>query len=72
MCDFCSKTKPKNWDNFIPKREFENDSLATVFDAVIKGNILEFNYDAYSCDSSFSDEIEIKFCPMCGVSLNAL
>jgi hypothetical protein len=72
MCDFCNKTKPKNWDNFIPKREFENDSLATEFDAVIKGNILEFSYDAYSCDSSFSEEIEIKFCPMCGGSLNAL
>lgn len=72
MCDFCSKVKPKNWNNFISKHEFENDSLATEFDAVIKGNILEFNYDAYSCDSSFSEEIEIKFCPMCGVSLNGI
>lgn len=69
MCDFCSKVKPKNWDNWVDKREFKNDSIANEFDAVIKGNKLIVDYDAYSCDSSFYEEIEIKFCPMCGRSL---
>ena len=73
MCDFCNKVKPKDYGRLLvnpPK--FENDSLASGFDAIIKGNILEFSYDAYSCDSSFSEDITIKFCPMCGVALNAL
>lgn len=69
MCDFCSKNKPKNWDNWVDKRKFKNDSLANEFDAIITGNKLKFDYDAYSCDSSFCEEIEIKFCPMCGRSL---
>lgn len=69
MCDFCSKQKDKNWNNFLPVKKLENDSLASEFDAIIDGNRLMFNYDAYSRDSSFNEEIEIKFCPMCGASL---
>lgn len=35
----------------------------------IQGNFLCLDYSAYSCDSSFNDTIEIKFCPMCGRKL---
>lgn len=35
----------------------------------IRGNHLCVDYAAYSCDSSFNDSIEIKFCPMCGRKL---
>ena len=74
MCDFCNKTKPKDWgkDIFTKNKEFKNEIFDTVPDMFIKGNKLIIEYDAYSCDSSFCDEIEIKFCPMCGSSLNAL
>jgi hypothetical protein len=72
MCDFCNKEKSKEWDYFNKGKEFKNDSIAYSCEAIIKGNKLILDYDAYSCDSSFSEEIDIKFCPMCGVSLNAL
>lgn len=69
MCNFCSKVKPKDFDYFIDKREFKNDSITDEFNTTIKGNKLIFDYNAYSCDSSFYEEVEIKFCPMCGRSL---
>jgi len=37
--------------------------------AYLKGNRLALDYDAYSCDSSFEDFLEIKYCPMCGREL---
>ena len=70
MCDFCNKKKTKDWDNWIEKREFKNDSLFNEISAIIKGNKLILDYDAYSTDSSFYEEIEILFCPICGRSLN--
>lgn len=35
----------------------------------IVGKTLHIDYSAYSCDSSFNDEITINFCPMCGKRL---
>ena len=70
MCDFCSAKKPKDWDNIIPRREFKNESLTEDFEAIIEGCYLHFDYDAFSCDSSFSEIIEIFFCPMCGRKLS--
>jgi hypothetical protein len=67
MCDFCNKPKQKS--SLIKPPEHKNDSLADNFDAVIKGNVLHFEYDAYSTDSSFSEEVKINFCPMCGKAL---
>jgi hypothetical protein len=32
-------------------------------------NILKIGYDAYSCDSSFDEELEINYCPFCGRNL---
>lgn len=32
----------------------------------INANLLRIDYDAYSCDSSFLNEILIKYCPFCG------
>ena len=36
----------------------------------IKQAILMLSYDAYSCDSSFYEEILINYCPCCGEKLN--
>lgn len=30
---------------------------------------MNISYDAYSCDSSFNDSIQINYCPMCGRKL---
>lgn len=70
MCDFCSKKKPKEYNAFDNKKEFTNDSMTDVFKSIIKGNVLTFCYDAYSADSSFDEDVDIKYCPMCGRSLN--
>ena len=32
----------------------------------INANLLRMDYDAYSCDSSFLNEILINYCPFCG------
>lgn len=39
------------------------------FSLYIEGNILIADYNAYSCDSSFSEKVIINFCPMCGEKL---
>jgi len=54
MCRFCENNKKAN------------DSIAESLDMIIEGSKLILGYDAYSADSSFSEEIEIKYCPMCG------
>jgi hypothetical protein len=72
MCNFCNKQKPTKKDYSIVPHKHQNDSFSNEFDAIIEGNVLKFNYDAYSCDSSFYDTIEINFCPMCGRDLNKL
>lgn len=58
MCNFCSKGA-------------DNESLTNLLDVIIYGNELILEYDAYSVDSSFYEEIQIRFCPMCGKSLEA-
>ena len=51
----------------------ENELLdAEYLEIKIEGNKLRLDYDAYSCDSSFNEEIEIKFCMSCGRKLKAL
>lgn len=73
-CDFCSKIKPDDYP--VPCRafpnvpEFTNDSLSNNLDMIIKKNILNLSYNAYSVDSSFYEDIEINFCPMCGKKLS--
>jgi Zn finger protein HypA/HybF involved in hydrogenase expression len=74
MCNFCNKQKPKNFvsridANGFTHKDIRNDSIADRFDAIIEGNKLMCEYDAYSCDSSFSEEIQIMYCPMCGRKL---
>lgn len=68
MCDFCSKPKPKK-DTRIDPPEHQNNSISDEISAIIKGSKLVLDYDAYSCDSSFYEEIDILFCPMCGKAL---
>ena len=70
MCNFCNKQKPKYIvDNSPNKKVVKNDSIAESFNLIIEGNKLMVEYDAYSTDSSFNEEIQIKYCPMCGRSL---
>jgi hypothetical protein len=38
---------------------------------IITGNNLNMGYSAYSCDSSFEDDITINFCMFCGRKLIA-
>jgi len=45
---------------------------AEYLEVKIEGNKLKLDYDAYSCDSSFREEIEIKFCMNCGRKLKAI
>ena len=45
---------------------------AECLEIKIEGNKLKLDYDAYSCDSSFNEDIEIKFCMNCGRKLKAI
>lgn len=54
MCSYCKEGN-----------ELESE-CATYY---IHDKKLIINYRAYSGDSSFEEEIEIKFCPMCGSEL---
>jgi hypothetical protein len=56
MCDYCNKGY-ELWDG------------ETMLGAIIKGDKLHLEYDAYSCDSSFKEEITLKYCPECGEKL---
>jgi len=57
MCNFC-------------KKEERLDTEWNCLRVQIVGNNLEIGYDAYSTDSSFSTEVQIKYCMMCGEKLN--
>ncbi len=59
MCNFC---KPKEE---IKKKE----SLSLILEMILVDKDLKLTYDAYSCDSSFQEYIEINYCPMCGKKL---
>ena len=54
MCDFC-KNEKRIYDDFVKMK--------------IKGDKLTIDYDAYSTDSSFETEVEIKYCMFCGTKL---
>lgn len=45
------------------------DMEFSSLEAIIEGNVIKLSYDAYSCDSSFSTEIYINYCPICGRKL---
>ena len=51
MCKYCEKSE---------------DLGIEYLSASINGNVLTIGYDAYSCDSSFSIDWQIIFCPYCG------
>ena len=38
----------------------------------LEGNVLTLDYDAYSCDSSFTVKLEINYCHMCGEKLEEI
>lgn len=51
----------------------ENELMdSELLEVRIVGNKLKLDYDAYSCDSSFNEEIEVKFCMNCGRKLKAI
>ena len=64
MCKFCDNKDKKG--KSIPNEELNFEYV----NAIIDGNQLSIGYEAYSCDSSFSIDTTINFCPMCGRNLN--
>jgi rRNA maturation endonuclease Nob1 len=52
MCKFCE--------------EREDISELPSLTISISSKYLDIYYDAYSCDSSFHEYIEINYCPKCG------
>lgn len=50
-------------------REGKELAEGSIAEYKIQDNQLTIYYQAPSGDSSFSEEIEIKFCPMCGQEL---
>ena len=67
MCNYCGK-KGKT-SGLLKKPDNRNDSLFENAFCFILGSVLVIEYNAYSCDSSFVESVEIKFCPMCGREL---
>jgi len=64
MCKFCDNKDKKG-------KSIPNEELGLEYvNVIINGNQLMIGYDAYSCDSSFSIDMTINFCPMCGRNLN--
>ena len=45
------------------------ENISNYLKLSIKEKILNIEYNAYSCDSSFNESIKINFCPMCGRKL---
>ena len=63
MCDFCEKGKIL--DCAIVDCTINGTELCISYDDI-------GNHDDFLSDSSFSTEIKIKFCPMCGTELGLL
>ena len=55
MCKFCSKSR--------------TESLDVCGALTIKNAVLRIHYSPVSVDSSWEEEIDINFCPMCGEDL---
>lgn len=79
-CKFCKGEKKKVWKQIGFTRKggekygyveiVEHPSFGETCDLRICGDKLCIDYNAYSTDSSFNDEIKINFCPMCGRKLS--
>lgn len=63
-------TKRKNMCNFCDEKEKISECvLGPSLKMLLEGDEIRLEYDAYSVDSSFTEWIEIKFCPFCGEEL---
>lgn len=81
-CKFCKGESVKEWAclgrsrsgglKFGCKEIVNHMDFGKSCSLKIIGETLSIYYNAYSCDSSFYDEIKIKFCPFCGRRLNNL
>lgn len=79
-CKFCQGETVKEWGclgrsrkgylKYGYKESVKPIDFGETCDLTITGRTLHVDYNAYSCDSSFNDEIAINFCPMCGKKLN--
>lgn len=62
MVGYSRKGRPK-YENVDVRKPIDfGDSCKMT----ISANLLRMDYDAYSCDSSFLNEILINYCPFCG------
>lgn len=78
-CKFCKGELVKEWGclgrsrkghlKYGYKEIVKPVDFGETCDLTITDKTLHVDYDAYSCDSSFNDEITINFCPMCGKRL---
>ena len=79
-CKFCQGEAVKEWGclgrsrkgrlKYGYKEVVEPVDFGETCSLTITGKTLNVDYNEYSCDSSFYDEIAINFCPMCGRKLN--
>lgn len=76
MCKFCKKIKEKHpslndaeWKELNLYSDKWEDGCP--FESILNLDTkeIEFDYNAYSCDSSFETTLKIKFCPFCGRKL---
>ena len=79
-CKFCKGESVTEWGclgrsrkgrlKYGYKEIVEPEDFGNTCSLTITGTTLNVDYNAYSTDSSFYDEIAINFCPMCGRKLN--
>lgn len=79
-CKFCKGESVTEWGclgrsrkgrlKYGYKEIVEPVDFGNTCSLTITGTTLNVDYNAYSADSSFYDEIAINFCPMCGRKLN--
>ncbi|MFV0587528.1 hypothetical protein [Bacteroides reticulotermitis] len=80
MCKWCEKQEVTKYEVIGTSKRGNykwgnNKSLRSIPfcsdpDMKIEGNNLIIDYNAYSCDSSFHESIEINYCPFCGRKLD--
>lgn len=78
-CKFCKGELVKEWGclgrsrkghlKYGYKESVKPVDFGETCDLTITDKTLHIDYNAYSCDSSFNDEIMINYCPFCGRKL---
>lgn len=80
MCKWCEKEEITKYEvigrsrkgkqKWGDKKYFVSNAFMSCPNMRIEDSKLIVDYDAYSCDSSFYEEVKINYCPFCGRKLN--